>query len=131
MLGLHCVSLLIILLQTHGLSYISQNGTSLYYAIYPIGGECGRKAGYIKPFESLTAKGLQNELNKRGWETSGTTKKELTQTLKNNLKGVQRVPSLLLTNPTESLADLNLEHYHVLECEPLHDLKGQHPRRTP
>jgi len=37
---------------------------------------------------------------------------------------VQRVPSLLLFNPTQSLSALNLEQYFVVDCEPLHDLKG-------
>ena len=31
---------------------------------------------------------------------------------------------MLLENPMQSLASLNLEHYEVLPCEPLHDLKG-------
>ncbi len=89
-----------------------------------LGGECGKQAGYIKPFESLDTKGLAKELKTRGCDVSGTTKKALATSLKNNLKGVQRVPSLLLTNPTESLESLNIENYHILDCEPLHDLKG-------
>lgn len=44
--------------------------------------------------------------------------------LKGILKRVQHVPSLLLLNPTGELSDLNLEQYTVLDCEPLHDLKG-------
>ena len=39
------------------------------------------------------------------------------------LKGVQRAPSLLLMKP-DDLCNLNLQHYTVLDCEPLHDLKG-------
>lgn len=34
------------------------------------------------------------------------------------------MPSLLLLNPTQSLSEINLEHYTVLDCEPLHDIKG-------
>ena len=89
-----------------------------------LGGECGKQAGYIKPFESLDTKGLAKELKTRECDVSGTTKKALATSLKNNLKGVQRVPSLLLTNPTESLESLNIENYHILDYEPLHDLKG-------
>ena len=40
------------------------------------------------------------------------------------LRGVQRVPSLLLHNPTQNISTLNLQHYTILECEPLHDMKG-------
>ena len=40
------------------------------------------------------------------------------------LQGVQRVPTLLLLNPLENLSHLNLKKYTVLDCEPLHDLKG-------
>ncbi len=44
--------------------------------------------------------------------------------LVNLLKGAQRVPSLLVLNPKQSLQELNLQQYEVLDCEPLHDLKG-------
>ena len=54
----------------------------------------------------------------------GKKKEDLDHCLKEILKGVQRVPTLLLLNPTQSLTELNLQHYTVLDCEPLHDLKG-------
>ena len=37
---------------------------------------------------------------------------------------MQRVPTLLLLNPLGKLSDLHLENDTVLDCEPLHDLKG-------
>ena len=40
------------------------------------------------------------------------------------LKGAQRVPTILIIDPSQSLVDLNLSHYAVLDSEPLHDLKG-------
>ncbi len=40
------------------------------------------------------------------------------------LKGAQRVPTLLTLNPTQTLLSLNLHEYEVLDCEPLHDFKG-------
>jgi len=40
------------------------------------------------------------------------------------LRGIQRVPSLLLQNPQQPLSALNLDKYTVLDCEPLHDIKG-------
>ena len=44
--------------------------------------------------------------------------------LTNILCGIQHVPTLLLLNPQQSLSQLNLDDYTVLDCEPLHDLKG-------
>ena len=38
------------------------------------------------------------------------------------LKGIQRVPTLLL-NPIETLTQVHLEGYAILDCEPLHDIK--------
>ncbi len=83
-----------------------------------LGGECGKKPGHIKPFEALKTQEIRKELQTRQWNSTGTTKKALTKDLKDHLKGVQRVPSLLLTNPTEPLENLNLQHYQILECEP-------------
>ena len=40
------------------------------------------------------------------------------------LRGVQRVPSLLMMAPESSLDEFHLDSYSVLPCEPLHDLKG-------
>ena len=37
---------------------------------------------------------------------------------------MQRVPTRLINNPSQSLSELNLESYIVLDSEPLHDLKG-------
>ena len=40
------------------------------------------------------------------------------------LRGVARLPALLLTDPSRSLLSLNLDRYEVVASEPLHDLKG-------
>lgn len=40
------------------------------------------------------------------------------------LRGVIRVPALLLTNPTQSLSSVGMDKYEVVGSEPLHDLKG-------
>ena len=34
------------------------------------------------------------------------------------------MPSLLILNPEQALSSLNLEQYTVLDCEPIHDIKG-------
>ena len=89
-----------------------------------IEGQRGRKAGDLKPFSQLKLQELQVELNARQIYTQGRKKDELEHNLKVILKGVQHVPTLLLLEPTASLTTLNLEKYTVLDCEPLHDVKG-------
>lgn len=87
-------------------------------------GPSGRKSGCSKPFENLISAELKEELRAHQVYDFGTRKTELTKSLKSLLCGIQRVPSLLLLNPTQNLADTNLRDYTVLDCEPLHDLKG-------
>ena len=89
-----------------------------------LAGHYGNIPGAIKPFESLTTDQLQEELRSRNVFHTSTTKKELKQTLASVLKGAQRVPSLLFLNPSQSLEAINMQHYSVLDCEPMHDLKG-------
>jgi hypothetical protein len=84
----------------------------------------GRQQGELKPFEFLRVQQIREELHARGSVDTTKRKDDLEATLKSILKGIQRVPTLLLLNPTGDLSDLNLEHYTVLDCEPLHDLKG-------
>ena len=40
------------------------------------------------------------------------------------LRGAQRVPTILINNPAQSMSEINLDGYTALDCEPLHDLKG-------
>ena len=40
------------------------------------------------------------------------------------LQGIQRVPSLMVLNPIQPLSQVHLDNYTILNCEPLHDLKG-------
>ena len=89
-----------------------------------LGGKYGTTPNSIKPFATLNANQLQEELRRRNVYHLATTKKDLNDILKGTLKGVQRVPTLLLTNPTGNLSDLNIDNYTVLESEPLHDIKG-------
>ena len=78
----------------------------------------------VRPFENLSKEELLQEIRQQEQYTSSTNKKDLQQDLNKILRGIQRVPSILLTNPVQSLADFNLEQYQVLDCEPLHDIKG-------
>ena len=86
-------------------------------------GKYGNTPNAIKPFESLNKLQLQ-ELRSRNIYHDAKTKKDLMAILVKNLKGIQRVPTLLLENPTEELGNLHLQQYTVLDSEPLHDIKG-------
>ena len=44
--------------------------------------------------------------------------------LQSVLCGAQRVPTILINCPSQSLSEINLDGYTVMDCEPLHDLKG-------
>lgn len=89
-----------------------------------LAGKYGDTPNVIKPFESLDTAELQQELRFRNVYHEATNKKDLRCVLADTLKGVQRVPTLLLGNPTENLVNLNLQYYTVLDSEPLHDIKG-------
>jgi hypothetical protein len=84
-------------------------------------GSFGKKLGVLK---KLKKSELQEELLARGHINVDFDKKALSDTLVSILEGAQRVPTILFSNPSQSLADLNLSEYTVLDCEPLHDLKG-------
>jgi len=89
-----------------------------------LAGKYGNSPGRLKPFDSLKVDELQQELEARGYNTTGKLKQQMQEELDSILKGVQRVPTLLVSHPQQSLDSLNLSRYEVLDCEPLHDLKG-------
>ena len=90
-----------------------------------IDGSFGRQAGMLHPLKHLKVGELRRELQLRSITIEkGAKKDELQRELDDILRGVARVPALLLTNPTQSLSTLNLERYEVVASEPLHDLKG-------
>ncbi len=86
-------------------------------------GKYGNTPGRLKPLDNLKVQELRQELRARGHSTIGL-KAELQRDLEGILKGVQRVPTLLVLNLHQSLSALNLSQYETLDCEPLHDLKG-------
>lgn len=87
-------------------------------------GVYGKRAGITKPLDKLPVNDLRKELRVRGVANLQGLKPELQQQLDDILNSVQRVPALHLLNPVQSLATLNLQHYEVVACESLHDLKG-------
>ena len=89
-----------------------------------LAGKYGKQAGIVRPFQSPNAKQLQEELRIRNVYHTHTTKGDLQKELSRVLKGVERVPTLLLDTPEVQLRDINLHWYCILDCEPLHDIKG-------
>ena len=89
-----------------------------------ISGRFGRRPGALRPFD-LRVKELRLELEARGVVLdSKMLREDLQIKLNEILRGVARVPALLLTNPTQHLASLNLGKYEIVASEPLHDIKG-------
>lgn len=89
-----------------------------------LAGMFGSKPGCLKPLENLKIADLRVELQSRWVDTKGLLKPQLSLHLTDILQGVQRVPTLLTLDPTQSLASINLSMYEILDCEPLHDIKG-------
>lgn len=89
-----------------------------------VGGKYGKQPGVIRPFQTLSTRKLQDELRARNVYHMCTTKRSLQNKISRVLKGVQRVPTLLLENPEADLSSMQLGRYCILDCEPLHDLKG-------
>ena len=88
-------------------------------------GVFGKVPNKVCSFESLSREELRQELVSRHiYDFPPNNKKLMTDILKDHLCGVQRVPALLLLNPTADLWEMNLLNYTVLPFEPLHDLKG-------
>ena len=87
-------------------------------------GKFGKQPNVLKPFDKLKVDQLPQELASRGVRDLDGKKPALQLQLTETLKGVQYVPTLLLTNPQQSLSTLNLSEYTIVDCEPLHDLKG-------
>lgn len=89
------------------------------------GGTFGRNAGVLRPFHNLRVGELKRELRARSVHIDEKMlKANLQEEMDNILRGVVRVPALLLTNPTQPLESLGLERYEVVASEPMHDLKG-------
>ena len=87
-------------------------------------GKYGKQPGKLKPLENLLIAQLREELHARGIHDTDMLKPQLQAKLTNILMGIQRVPTLVLLNPCQDLTSLRLKDYTVLDCEPLHDIKG-------
>lgn len=88
-------------------------------------GQFGRMNGTLKPFEKLKKPELWLELKAKKRHFIPHNKKNLEDILFYSvLHGIQRVPTILINDTSQSLQDIKLAGYTVLDCEPLHDLKG-------
>lgn len=89
-----------------------------------VAGTYGKNKGKLKPMDGLRVQELRMELQSRGYQTDEKLKPQLQEDLTDLLAGAQRVPTILILDPTQTPTSLNLPKYEVLDCEPLHDLKG-------
>ena len=92
-----------------------------------LGGVLGHEACVVKPLyvPDLPVSDIRKELRARGHFTNLHENRDVLQAeLQDILQGVQRVPSLLLLKPNQAISEINLTNYHILDCEPMHDLKG-------
>ena len=91
----------------------------------PIGRENSIKKKNL-PFNErfLTAKDMKKELSARGVDVSklGKNKNDLGHALKKSLKGIKRVPVILLHNPLKELKEIGLPTYEFAMVEPMHDV---------
>lgn len=69
----------------------------------------GGKRNSVTPLKHLSIQQVRQELAVRGLATSGDSK-FCRERLANNLGGLQRVPLLLLSKPSEDIQALHLEH---------------------
>ncbi len=89
-----------------------------------ISGKFGNSPGVAKPFVNLSREQLVQELRRRNVFDLTGNKAVLMSRLPSVFCGAQRVPTILINSPSQSLSEINLDGYTVLDYEPLHDLKG-------
>ena len=82
-----------------------------------------RRNGGVNPFRRLSKEELIRECKGRHLRTDGLLKPALQIQLREEMKGVQRLPALSFPEQDSSMKELNLEQYEVVPVEPPHDLK--------
>ena len=78
------------------------------------------------PFDNLNVNQLQQELQSRRIDISHLkkTKKDLYPTLKKSLKGIKRVPIMMIQDPLKELGKLGLDKYEISMLEGIHDISS-------
>ena len=74
-----------------------------------LAGQYGNQPGQLKPLDKLLVVSLREGLTVRGYETADMLKPDMQAQLTAELKGAQRVPTLLVLDPTQSLEKLHLQ----------------------
>ena len=82
-----------------------------------------RRNGGVHPFKTMSKEDLTRECKGRNLPSDVLLKPALKAQLKEDLKGIKRVPALSFPAQTTSMKELNLGSYEVVPLEPLHDLK--------
>ena len=83
------------------------------------------KLKHVHMFSNLKKHEIEIELEGRNVvfsEEENTL--ELKQKLRNEIHGIQRLPTLFFSEPETTTEELLLNAYEILPCEPLHDVKG-------
>ena len=81
------------------------------------------KRNLLKLYSNLKKDEVVQELHERKVSfTCNSSAKELQELLIKEMHGIQRLPALLFQNPTDNLDELFLQHYEILNNEPLHDV---------
>ena len=89
-------------------------------------GVFGKVPKSIKPLylPDLSINEIRKELAARGRSVTKKIRSDMQQELQDILQGIQRVPSLLILQPEQNISNLHLQRYAILDCEPMHDIKG-------
>ena len=76
------------------------------------------------PLNKLTAEQMEQELLSRNVDIKNIKKNltELGSVLKKTLKGIRRVPIILMHTPSKSLSEIGLPNYEFSMVEPMHDI---------
>ena len=89
-----------------------------------VAGEAWKKisSGVANPFQGLKRNEIIAELESRGIWSDDERKSIVQDKLLETLHGIARPPALCCLDPVKTMAELKIDDYEVLSCEPLHDL---------
>eukprot|EP00731_Ephydatia_muelleri_P003526 Em0001g3526a len=124
-LSMMCYGFLLEIIQHSNLNVEHRSSTFLAlqdkiirgYSNTTVQGVLGKVPGALKPLyiPDLPVNDIRKEAVARGIAVTGKNRATLQKELQEILQGVQRVPSLLLLQPDESLTNLNLQYYKVMD----------------
>ena len=106
---------------------MSLSHLSLSYRIYKVYSTQASvykfKENRVKVYSNLKKDEAVQGLHERKVSfTCRSSAKDLQELLNKEIQGIQRLRALLFQNPTENLEELYLQHYKILNNEPLNDV---------